>query len=158
MTSAVQGRTDSSRTLDRRGVTLVEVLMVLVIVSILAVLVQPNLHRALVRARAVEVFADLGVVERAVHEYQASTNTWPEERSPGEIPGGLDTYLPGGFDFRQENYILDYDNWSSVAAAPFKVGLAFICDDEELRRAVLGILGSNAWTNGSTKVTLILER
>jgi len=148
---------EDPRMAGRGGFTIVEVLMVLVIISILAVLAQPNLHRALVRARAVEVFADMDVIERAVHEYQASNNRWPEERSPGEIPGGLEAFLPGGFDFIKENYILDYDNWSGVAAAPFQVGLAFICDDAELRRAVLEILGSNAWTNGSTKVTRILE-
>ena len=142
----------------REGFTLIEILMVVVIVSILAALAQPNLHRALVRARAVEVLADIDVVESAVHEYQASTNNWPEDRTAGEIPGGLESFLPGGFDFTKEEYTLDYDNWTATPSAPFQVGLSFICDDEELRRAVLEILGSNAWTNGSTKVTLILDR
>ena len=105
----------------RGGFTIIEVLMVLVIISLLAVLAQPNLHRALVRARAVEVFADIDVVERAVHEYQASRNNWPEERSAGEIPTGLEVFLPGGFGFTKENYVLDYDNWTAVGTAPFQV-------------------------------------
>jgi len=142
---------------DRRGFTLIEILLVVVIVSILAALAQPNYHRALLKARAVEVYADLDVIQKAVQEYQAEHHTWPEDRNRGQVPMGLDPYLPAGFDFEKEEYVLDYDNWTTTSGAPFQVGLTVICNDEALGRAVLEILGSNAWTDGSTKFTWIIE-
>lgn len=142
---------------DRGGFTLIEILLVVVIVSILAALAQPNYHRALLKARAVEVYADLDVIQKAVQEYQAEHHAWPADRNRGRVPIGLEPYLPAGFDFEKEEYVLDYDNWTSTSGAPFQVGLTVLCNDEALGRAVLEILGSNAWTDGTTKYTWIIE-
>jgi len=143
---------------DSRGFTLIEVLLVLVILSILAALAQPNYHRALLKARAVEVISEMDVIQSAVKEYQVDHHAWPEDRNRGQIPAGLADYLPAGFEFQKDEYVLDFENWSTLSKAPFQVGLTVICNDEALGRAVLDLLGSNAWTDGVTKFSWIMER
>ena len=91
-----------------------------------------------------EVYAELDVIRKAAQEYQAEHHTWPGDRNRGQVPVGLEAYLPAGFDFEKEPYVLDYDNWTPTSGAPFQVGLTVICNDEALGRAVLEVLGSNA--------------
>ena len=149
---------EEERISDRRGFTLIEVLLVLVILSILAALAQPSYHRAVLKARAVDIYSDMDVVQKAVLEYQVDRHAWPEDRNRGQIPSGLDEYLPAGFEFQKPNYVLDYDNWSAMSKAPFQVALTVICNDEALGRAVLELLGSNTWTDGATKFSWMMER
>ena len=127
------------------------------IVSILAALAQPGLHRALVKARAADVLGTLDVVRVGVLNYQAEHSAWPPDRNRGQIPPGLEEYLPEGFTFRSQDYLLDYDNWSGMGNSRFSVGLTYITSDVELGQAVLEMLGSNAWTDGGTKFTWIIQ-
>ncbi len=144
----------------RRGFALVEVLLVLVILSILAALAQPNLHRAIVKARAADVVGNLEVVRVAVLNYQADHNEWPPDARRGRIPRGLEEYLPTGFSFRKPEYTLDYQNWTRRRRrrrrAVFDVGITVITRDRELGRAVLDLLGANTWVSGR-KYTWIIE-
>jgi hypothetical protein len=72
------------------------------------------------------------------------------------VPTGLDEYLPEGYDFVKEDYTLNYDNWRTVS--PYFIAVtAETSDYPDLGAAVVDLLGSNAWTNGSFKFTWILE-
>ena len=140
---------------NSRGFSLVELLLVVVIISILAAIVQPNLHQALLKARAADVVGELNLVKVAVLSYQSDHLTWPPDRNRGQIPPGLEDYLPDGFSFTNPDYVLDYDNWTGTGA--FDVGVTFISTDLELGRAVLDLLGASVWTDGSTKYTWVIS-
>jgi hypothetical protein len=72
------------------------------------------------------------------------------------VPTGLDEYLPEGYDFVKEDYTLNYDHWRPVS--PYFIAVtAETSDYPDLGAAVVDLLGSNAWTNGSFKFTWILE-
>jgi len=143
--------------LGSRGFTLVELLLVVVIIGLLSGIAQPSLHRALVKARAADVIGDLNVIKAAILTYRADLNAWPPDRNRGIIPPGLADYLPAGFSFKNPDYTLDYDDWSTKKNTPFAIGLTYISNDRELGVAVLDMLGKNIWSDRSTKYTWIIE-
>jgi len=152
-----EGRMRRKDRIGSRGFTLIEILLVLVIISILTAVAKPNLHRALVKARAADVVGELNVIKVAILTYRADRNEWPPDRNRGTIPPGLAEYLPGGFSFRGPDFVLDYDDWSKKRNPPFEIGLTYICTDRELGLAVVDVLGSNVWSDGRTKFTWIIE-
>ena len=141
---------------DRRGFTLVELAVVALILSIIVALAMPNIKMALVKARAVDAVADLEVLRVAVLSYLADNHVWPPDASVGSMPAGLAPYLPDDYSFVKEDYTLNYDNWTTHS--PYFIAVtAETGSDPVLGAAVVDLLGSNAWTNGSFKFTWIIE-
>ena len=138
---------------DRKGVTLIELLVVVLIVSILAAIAQPQLTSVIVKARAADAISDMQVVRVALYNYQSDKQTWPPDVNRGIVPPGLDTYLPAGFDFEKEDYILDFDNWGG---SPFMIGVTLITSDTVFGVTLLDMLGSPKW-NSADKYTWVIE-
>lgn len=139
---------------DRRGFSLVELLVVLLIIGTLAGIAVPNLNRAILRARAVDAVADMNAIKVAVLNYQADASTWPEDVNRGQIPPGLDEYLPENFSFTTEDYVLDYEDWRETVGF---VGVTAITDQRDLGLMVLDLLGNNTWTNNTDKYSWVIE-
>lgn len=142
---------------DRGGFTLIELLTVMVVLSILAAIALPRLRGAIIKAEAADVMGDLNVVKIAVLTYQSDHNEWPMDAGRGQVPRGLEEYLPEGFFFRKELYTLDYDNWSSRRRSAFNVGITFVTDNKDLGLAVITLVGSSIWTNGKKKFTFVID-
>ena len=144
----------------RRGVmgfTLIELLTVMMITGVLAGIALPRLRGTILKAEAADVVGDLNVIKVAVLTYQADHYAWPNDRNRGQIPPELVEYLPGGFSFQKDDYVLDYDDWSGKRRAPFNIGVTFITQNEELGLAVIELVGSNIWSDGRTKFTWIID-
>lgn len=141
-------------TSGRRGFSLIELLIVLLIIGTLAGIAIPNLNRAILRARAVDAVADMNAVKVAVLNYQADAQTWPEDVDRGQIPPGLAQYLPANFSFNEEDYDLDYEDWSETVGF---IGVTVITDERELGLMVLDLLGNNTWTNNTDKYSWVIE-
>ena len=138
---------------DRKGVTLIEVLIVLLIVSIIAAIAQPKLTSVIVKARAADAISDMQIVRGAAYTYQSDQQAWPPDVNRGIVPPGLDAYLPEGFDLVKNDYTLDYDNWGG---SPFMIGVTLITPDSVLGRTALELLGSPKW-NAGDKYTWVIE-
>ena len=147
-------RTTIDRTAkDRRGVTLIELLVVVLIVSILAAIAQPRLNGVIVNARATDAISNMQALRVAVYSYQSDQQAWPSEAASGVVPAGLAEYLPGGFDFVQDEYTLDYDYWGG---SPFVLGVTLVTSDSILGRTALEMLASPKWSSGN-KYTWVIE-
>lgn len=143
-----------SRTLKgRKGLTLIELLTVVVIVSVLAAIAQPLYFQIIVKARAADAISELQVVRVALYNYQSDNQAWPSEASSGIVPPGLEGYLPVGFDLVKEDYTLDFDNWGGT---PFVIGITLITSDSLLGRTTLEMMASPKWNTGD-KYTWVIE-
>ena len=141
------------RTKDRKGVTLIELLVVVLIISIVAAIAQPQLSHIIVKARAADAISDMQVIRLAVYNYQTDQQAWPSDVAAGNVPPGLEEYLPGGFDLVNDDYTLDYENWGG---SPFMIGVALITSDSTLGRTALEMLASPKWSSGD-KYTWVIE-
>ena len=137
----------------RKGVTLIEVLIVLLIISIVAAIAQPQLTSIVVKARAADAISDMQIVRLAAFNYQTDQQAWPSDVSSGIVPPGLDTYLPEGFDLVKNGYTLDYDYWGG---SPFLLEVTLITSDSLLGCTALEMLSSPKW-NAGDNYTWVIE-
>jgi len=135
------------------GFSLIELMIVVTIISIVAALAQPQLHSVLLKARAADVVGNMNAVKNAILQYQADSLAWPPDQNRGSVPPGLDLYLPNGFSFQYEEYVLDVDNW---AGSPFNIGVTMITQNSDLGLAVMDLLGNNVWSSGE-KYSWVIE-
>ncbi len=117
------------------GFSLIELVMVVTIISLLAALAQPQLKRVLLRAQAAAAVAELNVVKTAVQQYEGDNLQYPAEAGQGVIPPGLEDYLPAGFSFTYDDYVMDYDNFMGSGGA-FRLGLTITPNDPTLGEAM----------------------
>lgn len=138
---------------DRKGFTLIELMIVVLIVSILAAIAQPKLSDVLVKARAADAYADMQVVRVAALAFQANQNAWPPDAARGVVPTGLGAYLPDDFSLVKSDYQLDFDNWGG---SPFEIGITLITSDATLGLNLLDILPAPKWNSGD-KYSWVIE-
>jgi len=150
-------RPGSGRRRGVMGFTIFELLTVMMVIGVLAAIAVPSLRGALLKAEAAEVVGDLNVIKVAVLTCHADHYSWPNARGRGQIPPELVEYLPEGFSFQKDDYVLGYENWSRRRRAPFNIGLTFVPQNEELGLAVMELLGSSIWSNGGNKFTWIID-
>ena len=68
----------------RKGVALIEVLIVLLIISIVAAIAQPRLTSLVVKARAADAISDMQIVRLAAFNYQTDQQAWPSDVSSSD--------------------------------------------------------------------------
>ena len=140
-------RRSRAATRTPRGFTMVEVLTVVVVVSTLARIGVPGFHEVLLKARATEVIGDFETVRVAAFGYHADHLRWPADGYTGEVPRGLETYLPENFSFQRLGYRLDWESWEvpdglpGAPGAKTIVGISVVTEDRELGRALADVLG-----------------
>jgi len=98
----------------RSGFTLIELLMAVVIVGVLTSLVVPRVAVAKREAKSVAVMSDVNLVRDAAYAYDGDVGVWPPASDAGVVPPGLAKYLPGGFTFMRDGYVLQWMTWSAV--------------------------------------------
>lgn len=140
-------------TKDRKGLSLIELITVMVVISVVAAIAMPMLRDIIVKARAADAISDMQLVRLAAYNYQTDEQAWPSEATSGVVPSGLEAYLPEGFDLVTNDYTLDFENWGG---SPFTVGVTLITPDTTFGRTALDMLASPKW-NAGDKYTWVIE-
>lgn len=144
---------------------MVEMLTVAVVMGTLVRMAVPNFHEILLKARAAEVMGDFDVVRTAVLNYHADHLQWPPDAYTGQIPTGLEDYLPAGFSLFRAGYDLDWENWVLPNGLPQAPGaqsvlaISVVTKDRELGQAMVDLLGGAMahYTLGES-YTFVVER
>jgi prepilin-type N-terminal cleavage/methylation domain-containing protein len=84
----------------RRGWTMIELLMVLLIMGILVNLAVPALRVIRRRAEAAHVIADVRAIHIGAQSHHAETGSFPDTENFGVVPAAMVPALPEGFEFR----------------------------------------------------------
>lgn len=144
---------------------MVEMLTVAVVMGTLVRMAVPNLHELLLRARAAEVMGDFDVVRVAAQNYHAEHLQWPDDAYTGQIPPGLEDFLPEGFSFFRMGYSIDWENWVLPSGLPQSPGtkkllaISIVTDDRALGQALVDVLGgAMAYYVLSDSYTFVVER
>lgn len=131
----------------RSGFSIAELAVVVLLVGMLAGIAVPVYTRVTLRARAASVLAELQAVRTAAFAYNTETGRWPPDRYPGETPPELAPYLPDGFSFDRDGYLLDWENWRLADGTPrhpatgVLLGISLTTDNAHLGRALEELLG-----------------
>ena len=130
--------------MTRRGFTVIELLIVMVVIGILAGLALLKANDLRNAAIATEVSQEMRAIQLAAFNYYADKESWPPEAGPGEVPTGLSTLLPAQLaaSFDQGMYLLDYDNIGTGDKNIISVSAS--TSDERLMAKLIAYLGNKA--------------
>jgi prepilin-type N-terminal cleavage/methylation domain-containing protein len=145
----------------RRGFTMVELLVVMIVLGVLAGLAILKYIDLRNHAFAAQVGADLGTVRLAAYSAWYETGSWPADAAPGVLPTELKPYLPGGFSFQRAEYTLDWENFVPPGGGPsagMQLGIVLTASSARLSNALVQMLGNKGpfVMNGSDLIFIIV--
>lgn len=149
--------------MNRRGVTFVELMIVVTILGILANVAIPKVQDVRRRAEAASVIADFHAVRAAAFDRFAEAETFPSSKGWGQVPAELVASLPQGFTFQLPNVTYRWRRWSLPNGLPRRqrqsllLGLQVRTDDPRLMESIKGLYGGPLAFGSATQVTLVIE-
>ncbi len=146
--------------LGRGGFTFVELLMAMLVTAILAGIAVPMYGGATRRAEAARVISDVHTIHQALREHLVDEARLPDTAAPGEIPAGLEPYLPEGFRFEAVSSVYRYRNWGHSGGAGSGIpqaGVEVHSSDQAFLRALEGLSQGRAALVTGGSLTLLLE-
>lgn len=149
--------------MNRRGMTLIELLVTLTIMGILANLAFPALSALRVRAEAARIIGDVAAIRIAAFDHYATHGTYPASGQWGSAPGSLAGSLPPGLAFRSRHAEYRWERWSLPHGAPGDPsqttlpGLTMRSARPDLVAAVRGLYRGKVSFGSSTEITFVLE-
>jgi prepilin-type N-terminal cleavage/methylation domain-containing protein len=149
--------------MNRRGVTMIELLVVVILIGILANIALPKFRDMRRRADAAHVIGDFNAIRHAVFDYYATHNAWPASGVWAVPPPTLLPHLPGGLNFTYANVRYRYRQWSFPGGMPGNpsqtsvVGVQILATDAQNIQAIRGAYrGPEAFSFNLT-VTFVIE-
>ena len=110
----------------KRGFSLVEIMIVIVLIGILNAIAIPALRNTRKQVQATRIANDFRQIRDSLEFAISELGTYPPDRNPGQYPPELVPYLPSEAWNRAivgNNVRWDWDNWIGRGGRPFDVGL-----------------------------------
>jgi prepilin-type N-terminal cleavage/methylation domain-containing protein len=132
--------------LRRGGFTLVELMVVVIIVGMLSTIAVPKFKDVRRKATATQIMGDFDVIRHATLSFYVDSSYFPEESGVGIIPPGLVKYLPTGFSFKNPQWTIGFENWTSPDSKEYletgvAIGVSFTTADSVLGRTAMALVG-----------------
>jgi prepilin-type N-terminal cleavage/methylation domain-containing protein len=154
-----------------RGFTLIEMMIVVTIIAILAAIALPKFIDISMKAKAAAIVADTRLILAAAQHYHADHGHYPPDGWWGEVPDGLEDYLPGDFSFsRHESWtvLYSFDNMRYPKAYPsyakrfgMWVSVSVWTNDQQMLNFLMsytpGYLSSRPAVYGTKRVSAVVE-
>lgn len=149
--------------MNRRGFTLVELMVTVTIMGILANMAFPALSGLRRRAEAARIIADMGTVRSAALDHYAGYGTYPGPGQWATVPQTLAASLPGGFEFGFRDVEYRWERWllpQGLPADPSQTvlaGLTVRSPDQALLATLRALYKGKATFGSSSQVTFVLD-
>jgi len=152
--------------MNRRGVTFVELLVVMIIVGLLARLAFPRYHEMKLQAVAGKAAGDFHAIKLGAYAFHTENQLWPAEVGAGVVPPELVPDLPEGFSFNRDEYSIDWENWQLPSGLPqfpqsrMLIAVSFTTSDSALANIIRLKLGHSTlhFTVGNTSTFAVVEQ
>ena len=149
--------------MSERGMTLIELTVVIVITGILANLAIPAYSDVKRRADAARVVGDFNAIRVAVYDHYAGSGTFPGSGTWGRPPATLVRSLPDGFSFQYKTISYRWRRWSLPNGMPRNrnqrvlLGLDVRTRDRALMRAIRSTFRGGVAFGTTTQITFVIE-
>ena len=149
--------------MNRRGLTFVELMIVVTILGIVVNMALPRLHDVRRRAEAASVIRDFIVVRGAAFDHFANAGEYPPTGGWGQVPPELVPTLPLGFSFSEPNVTYRWRRWALGPKGPqlsgesVLLGLQIKTSDVKLMASINGLYRGPLAFGSATQVTLVID-
>lgn len=131
----------------RKGFTLVELLVVIIVLSVLAGIAVMKYIDMRNAALAAQMAQEVRAIQIAAFNYYADQEVWPADAPKSAVPIGLGPLLPGQLagSFDRGHYQLDFENFGGGGVNPdMIVGVVITTDDAKLFAKFVRYLGTQS--------------
>lgn len=149
---------------SQRGVTFIELLVVLALIGILSAIAIPRLRNLRTRAQVAQIIGDFHTVRVAAYSYHAATGEYPANQGWSRVPPEFVPELPDGFVFEHPATAVQYRwrRWSLPNGTPRNrrrtdlIGMEFRGNDADLIARLRNTFDGQT-TGTGTQLTVVIE-
>lgn len=148
---------------NRRGWTMIELLVVLTVMGILVNLAVPALRLIRRRAEAAHVIGDIRVIHIGAQSHHAERGVFPPTENFGVVPPTLVPMLPDGFEFRYGDTVYRWHRYALPDGLPAFPGQTVLLAVEvqtpepDLAAAIRGLYKGRLTFGSATNLFFVLD-
>lgn len=148
--------------MKRRGFTLIEMMVVVVVLGVLVNIAVPVYRDIRIRADAATVVADFTTIRLAAYDQFTSSGLYPGHSGWTVVPAAFQSSLPGAFEFEYKTARYRWRRWSRADGTPrnpnrqAQLAVQVRSNDQAFITAIRNQFKGDSYGN-RRQITLIIE-